>query len=62
MNIAGQVQPLIHQYTQVFLPWAVLSLLLTQSVSIGNEPTQIQDLTLRLLELHEDHMGHLSIL
>lgn len=58
VNIAGHAQPLIHQYTQVPLGWAALSLLFTQSVSLlGNDPTQIQDLTHGLLELYEDYMG-----
>lgn len=62
VNIAGHVQPLTCQYTLVLLGWAALSLLITQSVSIlGNDPTQIQDLTLGLLKLHEAYMGPPSL-
>ncbi|KAK4806258.1 hypothetical protein QYF61_013402 [Mycteria americana] len=59
-TLPAHVQFFIHQYPQVLLCRAALNPFIPQSVLIsGIAPTQVQDLALGLVELHEVHMGPL---
>jgi len=56
----ARVQLCIHHYPQVLLGRVALKPLIPQPVLIlGVTPTQMQDLTLSLVEPHEVHMGPL---
>ncbi|KAK4806146.1 hypothetical protein QYF61_001069 [Mycteria americana] len=57
-TLPAHVQFFIHQYPQVLLCRAALNAFITQSVLIlGTAPTQVQDLALGLVELHEVRTG-----
>ncbi|KAK4806919.1 LOW QUALITY PROTEIN: hypothetical protein QYF61_012640 [Mycteria americana] len=59
-TLPAHVQIFIHQYPQVLLCRAALNPFIPQSVLIlGIALTQVQDLVLGLVELHEVHMGPL---
>ena len=52
------IQFFIHQYPQVFLIRGALNPLIAQTVSVfGIAPTQVQEIALGLIELHDIHMG-----
>jgi len=62
-GLLGHVQLFIHQYSQVLLLRAALHPFSTQPVFVVEiGPTQMQDLSLGLFELHEVHMAHISSL
>ncbi|KAK4816734.1 hypothetical protein QYF61_022286 [Mycteria americana] len=59
-TLPAHVQLFIHQYPQILLHRAALNPFIPQSVLIlGVALTQVQDLTLGLVEPHEVHMGPL---
>ena len=57
-TLLGHVELLIHQYPQVLLLRAALNPFSAQSVFVvAIAPTQVQDLALGIVELHETHTG-----
>lgn len=57
-TLSNPVKPLVHQYHQVLLLRAAVSLY-TACIVLGIALTQVQDLALVLVGLHEVHTGHL---